>query len=141
MNVLRRIFDTKAKPLYNTQKFFLLFFAINLITLIISLLIDLGIQKESLAIRFGLVNFILMPIILLDALDAITSYCFKDKPLLNTGFDTLVLLAANIGVIIIGQDNYRIKENIVLALLTLNILGIIIIIKRHNSRKKQGTTF
>lgn len=72
---------------------------------------------------------------------AITSYCFKDKPLLNTGFDTLVLLAANIGVIIIGQDNYRIKENIVLALLILNILGIIIIIKRHNSRKKQGTTF
>ena len=136
MNVLKRIFDTNAKPLYNTKKFFLLFFAINLITFIISLLIDLGIQKEALTIRFGFVNFILIPIILLDALDAITSYCFKSKPLLHTAFDVLVLLAANIVVIIIGQNNYRINENIVWALLTLNIMGILIVIKRHNSRKK-----
>ena len=137
MNVLKRIFDTNAKPLYNAKKFFLLFFAINLITLIISLLIDLGIQKEALTIRFGFVNYILIPILLLDALDAIVSYYLKSKPLLHTVFDALVLLAANIIVIIIGQNNYRINENIGWALLILNVLGILIVIKRHNSRKNQ----
>ncbi len=136
MNIFKRIFDTKAKPLYNLKKFFLIFLAINLITLVICILINLGIDKETLGVMFGIIYCTLIPIVLLDALDAIVSYYLKSKPLLNTIFDVLVLLVVDIALIVVGVKNSSIYGIIIGLFILVNCVGIPLIIGRHKSRKE-----
>lgn len=134
MDILKRIFDAKAKPSYNIIKFFLIFLAINLITFVICILINLGIDKETLGVMFGIVYCTLIPIVLLDALDAIVSYYLKSKPLLNTIFDVLILLVADIALIVVGVKNSSINGIIIGLFIFVNSVGLPLIVSRHNSR-------
>ncbi len=134
MNIFKRIFDSKAKPIYTFNKFFLIFLAINLITFFICFLINFGIDKETLGVMFGTVYCTLIPIVLLDALDAIVSYYLKSKPLLNTIFDILILLVADIALIVVGVNNSSIFGIIVGLFILLNAVGLPLIVSRHNSR-------
>ena len=136
MLFFKRIFDTKANPLYNLIKFFLIFLAINLITFVICILINLGIDKETLGVMFAIVYCTLIPIVLLDALDAIVSYYLKSKPLLNTVFDVLVLLVADIALIVVGVNNSSILGIIVVLFVLVNSIGLPLIVSRHKARIK-----
>ena len=136
MIFFNRVFDTKAKPLYNLIKFFLIFLAINLITFFICFLINLGIDKETLGVMFGIIYCTLIPIVLLDALDAIVSYYLKSKPLLNTIFDILVLLVADIALIVVGFKNSSIYGITIGLFILVNCVGLPLIVNRHKSRKE-----